>query len=158
MDLMQLQVFVAIVEEGSFTNAASRVYRTQPAVTLALQKLEETLGVRLLTRARRYPLVLTPAGVQFHYYAKCLLSLWDNALAAMKVCGQQGGPEPAERKPMPASLLPLMTIQQERAARPALLSGTSGEPRETTTGDRPDVCQRTARRNEVSSKVGSLSK
>jgi DNA-binding transcriptional LysR family regulator len=154
MDLMQLQVFIAIVEEGSFTNAASRVYRTQPAVTLALQKLEATLGVRLLTRARRYPLVLTPAGVQFHHYAKCILSLWDNALAAMKVCGHQSTPETVGRKPKLASLLPVAGTQPRGAVAPRVLV----EPRENMMIMLPRSSERATRRNGITPKRDVLSK
>jgi DNA-binding transcriptional LysR family regulator len=63
MELMQLEIFVAIVEEGSMTNAGLRVFRTQPAVSLSLRNLENELGVPLICRPRKYPLVLTPAGV-----------------------------------------------------------------------------------------------
>ena len=44
MELMQLEMFVAMVEEGSFRRAADRVFRTQPAVTMAIRKLEQELG------------------------------------------------------------------------------------------------------------------
>ncbi len=81
MELMQLEMFVAIVEEGSMTNAARRVFRTQPAVSIALRKLEEDVGVSLFERPLRYPILLTPAGMLLHHYAKCLLALRDNALA-----------------------------------------------------------------------------
>jgi DNA-binding transcriptional LysR family regulator len=44
MELMQLEMFVAMVEEGSFHRAAARVFRTQPAVSMALRRLEQELG------------------------------------------------------------------------------------------------------------------
>ena len=47
MELMQLEMFVAMVEEGSFRKAADRVFRTQPALTMALRKLEQELGAPL---------------------------------------------------------------------------------------------------------------
>ena len=40
MDLLQLEHFLAVVEEGTFTRAAERVSRTQPAVTQSIKKLE----------------------------------------------------------------------------------------------------------------------
>ena len=41
MDLLQLEHFLAVVEEGTFTRAAERVSRTQPAVSQSIKKLEE---------------------------------------------------------------------------------------------------------------------
>src|SRR5260370_32691994 len=53
MELMQLEMFVAVVEERSFLRAAERVFRTQPAVSIGLRKLEERIGVPLLDRSHR---------------------------------------------------------------------------------------------------------
>ena len=47
MELMQLEMFVAVVEERSFVRAAERVFRTQPAVSIGLRKLEGRIGVPL---------------------------------------------------------------------------------------------------------------
>ena len=44
MDLLQLEHFLAVVEEGTFTRAAERVSRTQPAVSQSIKKLEEEVG------------------------------------------------------------------------------------------------------------------
>src|SRR5215831_6879278 len=44
MDLAELQVFLTVAKEGSFSRAAERLYRTQPAVSLAIRKLEDSLG------------------------------------------------------------------------------------------------------------------
>ena len=41
MDLLQLEHFLAVVEEGTFTRAAERVCRTQPAVSQSIKKLED---------------------------------------------------------------------------------------------------------------------
>jgi DNA-binding transcriptional LysR family regulator len=49
----QLQVFVAVVEEGSFTAAARRLHLTQPAVSRQVRLLQEHLGVRLFQRVGR---------------------------------------------------------------------------------------------------------
>ncbi|MFL5807275.1 MAG: LysR family transcriptional regulator [Roseiflexaceae bacterium] len=53
MTLVQLQVFVAVVESGSFTAAAERLGMTQSATSHALAGLEAALGVRLLERHRQ---------------------------------------------------------------------------------------------------------
>jgi len=49
----QLQVMLAVVEEGSFSGAARRLNRAQSAITYAVQRLEEQLGVALFDRAVR---------------------------------------------------------------------------------------------------------
>jgi DNA-binding transcriptional LysR family regulator len=45
MELMQLEMFVAVVEDRSFLRAAERVFRTQPAMSLGLRKLEGRIGM-----------------------------------------------------------------------------------------------------------------
>ena len=81
MDLMQLEMFVAAVEEGNFRKAASRVYRTQPAVSMALKKLEDESGVALFDRSDRNSYSLTDAGQSLFGYAKRMLCLREEALA-----------------------------------------------------------------------------
>jgi len=43
MEFSQLEFFVTVVEEGSFSKAALRVYRTQPAVSIAIRRFSERL-------------------------------------------------------------------------------------------------------------------
>jgi DNA-binding transcriptional LysR family regulator len=50
MDLLQLERFLAVADEGSFTRAAERVFRTQPAVSQSVKKFEETVGAPLFAR------------------------------------------------------------------------------------------------------------
>src|SRR6188474_516540 len=61
MELYPLQVFLMIAAEKSFSRAAERLLRTQPAVSLALQRLEAELGEKLIDRSAK-ELVLTDAG------------------------------------------------------------------------------------------------
>jgi hypothetical protein len=84
MELMQLEMFVAVVEESSFLRAAERVYRTQPAVSLGLQKLEGRIGIPLLHRSHRRTGRLTPAGEVLYEYASRILGLRDEALGILK--------------------------------------------------------------------------
>jgi DNA-binding transcriptional LysR family regulator len=56
-----LNIFLTVVKERSFTRAAEKLYRTQPAISLAIQRLENDLGERLLDRSGR-DLTLTEAG------------------------------------------------------------------------------------------------
>lgn len=76
MDLSELQVFIMVAREGSFSRAAERLYRTQPAVSLAIRKLEESLGQPLFVRGAR-PVRLTDAGNLLRDYAERLLNLRD---------------------------------------------------------------------------------
>jgi DNA-binding transcriptional LysR family regulator len=86
MELMQLEMFVAVVEERSFLLAAERVFRTQPAVSIAIRKLEGKIGIPLLDRSNRRVGRLTPAGERLYEYARKILGLRDQALS---VVGEQ---------------------------------------------------------------------
>ena len=61
MDLAQIDTFLALAAEGSFSRAGKKLLRTQPAVSLALKRLEEDLGEKLIDRSSK-DLVLTDAG------------------------------------------------------------------------------------------------
>ena len=61
LDWNLLYAFMAIVQEEGVTRAAERLHVTQPAVSLALKRLEETVGVRLIDRGSG-KLKMTPAG------------------------------------------------------------------------------------------------
>jgi len=60
-DTTPLNVFLTVVNERSFTRAAEKLLRTQPAVSLAVQRLETELGETLIDRSGR-DLALTDAG------------------------------------------------------------------------------------------------
>lgn len=61
-DSSLLNVFMTVVNEKSFTRAGEKLLRTQPAVSLAIQRLEEELGETLIDRSGR-DLSLTDAGM-----------------------------------------------------------------------------------------------
>jgi DNA-binding transcriptional LysR family regulator len=61
MELSQIDTFLTVAVEGSFSRASKRLLRTQPAVSLALKRLESELGERLIDRSSK-ELVLTDAG------------------------------------------------------------------------------------------------
>ncbi len=84
MDLMQLEMFTAIVEEGGVHKAARKVLRTQPAVSIALRKLELEIGSPLFDRSNRNAYVLTDTGEVLYDYARRLLNLRDEATLAIK--------------------------------------------------------------------------
>lgn len=82
MNLDDLRVFSAVASERSFSKAATRVGRTQPAVSQAVRRLEDAVGERLIDRAQRDG-TLTQAGVMLLDYATRMLRLADEAHAAV---------------------------------------------------------------------------
>ena len=82
MDLNQLETFLAVAEERSFSRAAVRLHRTQPAVSQVIRKLEASVGEKLFDRAARDG-SLTAAGVLLRDYALRLLALRREASSAM---------------------------------------------------------------------------
>jgi DNA-binding transcriptional LysR family regulator len=83
MELMQMQMFVAVVEEGGVRAAAERVFRTEPAVSMAIHRLEEEVGAPLFDRSKRYAYRLTEAGEALFRYAKQMLDLRKEAVSVL---------------------------------------------------------------------------
>jgi DNA-binding transcriptional LysR family regulator len=69
VELYPLHVFLTIANEKSFSRAAEKLHRTQPAISLALQRLETELGERLIDRSAK-DLALTDAGRTVIEYAR----------------------------------------------------------------------------------------
>jgi DNA-binding transcriptional LysR family regulator len=82
MDLAQLEVFLAVAQEGRFSRAAKKLYRTQSAVSQSIRKLEDQLGEPLFDRSSREG-VLTDAGRVLEEYAERLLNLRGDAREAL---------------------------------------------------------------------------
>ncbi len=82
MDLFQLETFLAVAEERSFSRAAARLHGTQPAVCQVIAKLESELGETLLERSSRDG-TLTDAGEVLREYAQKMLNLRADAGAAL---------------------------------------------------------------------------
>jgi DNA-binding transcriptional LysR family regulator len=82
MELHQLETFLAVAEERSFSRAAVRLHRTQPAVSQVIRKLEAAVGETLFDRAARDG-SLTAAGVLLRDYALRLLALRREATSAL---------------------------------------------------------------------------
>lgn len=74
LELDVLRTFVAIAETGSFTTAASAVFRTPSAVSMQIKKLEETIGRPVFNRDAR-SVTLTADGEVLLTYARRLLAL-----------------------------------------------------------------------------------
>jgi DNA-binding transcriptional LysR family regulator len=80
VELRQLASFLAVVEEGQFARAASRLFLSPPAVTGHIQRLERELGVQLLERS---PIGLTPAGERLVPHARTMLAAANAASGAV---------------------------------------------------------------------------
>src|ERR1019366_1266324 len=86
MELYSLRVFLTVATEKSFSRAAEKLLRTQPAVSLGVQRLEKELGEKLIDRTGK-DLILTDAGRTVLDYARRFQSLQqelDNALAELR--------------------------------------------------------------------------
>ncbi|MBI3650051.1 MAG: LysR family transcriptional regulator [Acidobacteria bacterium] len=83
MEFMQLEMFVTVVEESSVGRAAARVHRTQPAVSIAMKKLEDEIGTPLFDKSNRQDIKLTQAGEMLFEYALRLLQLRSEAFTAV---------------------------------------------------------------------------
>ena len=79
MDLLQLEHFLAVVEERTFTRAAERVCRTQPAVSQSIKKLEDEVGAPLFARDV-HEVSLTEAGRVLADYARRMVGLRNDAM------------------------------------------------------------------------------
>src|ERR1700692_4532115 len=77
-----METFLAVAEERSFSRAAARLHRTQPAVSQAIAKLEGELGEVLFDRSSRDG-TLTDAGEVLREYAAKLLNLRTEAAGAL---------------------------------------------------------------------------
>lgn len=84
MEFQQLEMFAAVVEEGSISRAAQRVFRTAPAVSIALKKLEDEMGTLLFERDDRHSHQLTAPGKLLYEHATRILDLRREAEIAVK--------------------------------------------------------------------------
>ena len=86
MEIRQLEHFLAVIDEGTFTRAAERLRLTQPAVSFSIRRLEEDLGGPLFARGL-HELSLTEAGRRLADYARKIVSLRDDARREMAQIG-----------------------------------------------------------------------
>ncbi len=82
IDMKELEAFVAVVDQGSFSRAAKTLYLTQPTVSTHIATLERKLGIKLLVRTTKeiYP---SDAGNLLYGYAKEILRLRSGAVQAL---------------------------------------------------------------------------
>lgn len=78
--IKQLRAFVAVAQSRSLAEASARIHLSQPAISIALRKLEDAAGGALFSRTTRQ-LTLTPEGETFLPVAIRLLDDWTEAFA-----------------------------------------------------------------------------
>jgi len=79
MDVDHARTLLAIVETGSFKEAANKLHLTQSAISARMKALEDLIGKRLLERSKSGA-QLTPAGEHFYRHATTLVRVWRQAL------------------------------------------------------------------------------
>src|SRR3982751_2696104 len=83
LDLQSLKIFLAVAHERSFSRAAAKVHRTQPAVSQAVRRLEADLGEELFDRSSKSG-TLTDAGRVLQNYGQRLVRLAEETESAMR--------------------------------------------------------------------------
>jgi DNA-binding transcriptional LysR family regulator len=120
VELRQLEHFLAVVEEGSFTRAAARVYMVQSSLSASLLSLERALGTELFIRGHRGA-ELTDAGRALLGPARATLREIDSARDAVaEVQGLLRGSVRVATVPVPRDLDLSQTISAFRTAHPGV--------------------------------------
>lgn len=82
MEIKQLEIFVSVARNLSFSKAAEELFISQPSVSAQISSLEKSLGAQLLVRNTK-EVSLTKAGLDFMAYASKILSLRDQAIQSV---------------------------------------------------------------------------
>jgi DNA-binding transcriptional LysR family regulator len=83
VDLAELRVFLMVAAERSFSRAAAKLHRTQPAVSQAIRRLEDEMGERLFDRSSKDG-TMTEAGLVLREYAERLQRLSEEAQLSVR--------------------------------------------------------------------------
>ena len=78
MDIDLARTFLAVVDSGSFVEAANRVNVTQSTVSARIRSLEDLMGKSMFERSKAGA-ALTPAGYQFQRHAQAMVRVWEQA-------------------------------------------------------------------------------
>ncbi len=116
----QLRAFVAVARTKSFAEACGHIHLSQPALSIAIKNLEQSLGGQLLARTTR-TLALTPEGEAFYPVAQRLLADWEGAMEDIhnRFALRRGKVSIAAMPSFACNLLPL-AIKQFRQQNPAI--------------------------------------
>lgn len=133
----QLRYFLAVVETGNFSRAADQVSVTQPTLSVAIAKLERTIGTKLFQRNSRR-VNLTEAGVRFLAHARAIEHEFNLAES----------PPDKSRRTTPFRLGALATIPGRLLGRTVTLNSGAPDslPLELVEGVERDLLSRLQRR------------
>ena len=121
MDLSALKIFLAVAHERSFSRAAAKVHRTQPAVSQSVRRLENELGEELFDRSSKSG-TLTEAGRTLQNYAQRLVRLAEETESAVRELRdlRRGRVLVGANEAAVHTLLPLMARFRERCPQIAV--------------------------------------
>jgi len=125
MNLVDLQVFRCVVDEGGIIKAARKLHRVPSSVTTRIQQLETSLGVTLFHRDRQR-LHLSPTGELLLAYAERLIQLSDEARAVVSGGMPQGALKLGALESTTASRLPRILADFHRRYPEVRLELTTG--------------------------------
>lgn len=128
MDVVELEIFKTVAEQGGVNRAAAALHRVPSNVTTRVKQLEEKLGTRLFHRQGRR-LVLSSEGKVLLAYADRVLRLCSEAQAALKGNAPQGTLKLGSLESTAATRLPPILARYHTtypAVRVELVTGTSG--------------------------------
>ena len=115
MDINQLEVLIAVAGERGFSRAADKLYRTQPAISQAIRRLEEEVGEPLFDRSSKDG-TLTASGQILLKYAEQIINLRRDAKLAVKELKdlQRGKVTLGANEYTVMYLLPVITVYRAR--------------------------------------------
>jgi DNA-binding transcriptional LysR family regulator len=118
--IQQLEILMALVEVGSFTRAAGKLFLSQPSLTKQIQNLEEAAGARLVNRAAT-GISLTPEGQVVFDYARRLIRLRDDARErVMRLKDQESGHIYVSASTIPATYILPHLLGRLKEMHPAI--------------------------------------
>lgn len=121
VELRHLRYFVSVADAGTFTDAAERMFITQPTLSQQIRRLEELVGAPLIQR-RRDGIRLTKAGTVLLEESRTLLSLFDHGVSRTRHAAGLG--QPCLRVVLPPHLPELVAV--ETASRLLSASAAAG--------------------------------
>ena len=115
LNIKQLEAFCCVVEEGSFTAAADKLYLAQSTVSGHVAGLEKELGVALLARTGKRRIDLTVEGRRVYEHAKAILRSCEQLSAELET-------ETGSELTVAASSIPMQYVLPQLAAGFAAVS------------------------------------
>ncbi|HET6461544.1 MAG TPA: selenium metabolism-associated LysR family transcriptional regulator [Syntrophales bacterium] len=118
--LQQLEILLALVEAGSFTRAAGKLFLSQPSLTKQIQNLEEAAGARLVNRSAAGNSV-TPEGRIIYDYARRMIRLREDAKdRVMRLKDQESGHIYVSASTIPATYILPNLLGRLKEIHPAI--------------------------------------